>query len=106
MSPAEKLKYVQSLNNQNDERAQTIFEDIGIYLGYTLAYYSEFYSIKHVLLLGRVMSGKGGDIIINVAKQVLDNEFPEYKHINLTTPDEYTRRVGQSIAAASLPNLE
>lgn len=104
-SPAEKLKVVQKLNDAGDERANTVFEDIGIYLGYSLAYYAHFYSIKHVLLLGRVLSGKGGDSIIKVAKKVLSEEFPEYKDINLTTPDEYTRRVGQSIAAASLPNV-
>ena len=106
LSSAEKLKVVQELNDNNDPRAQRIFEDIGIYLGYTLAYYSEFYSIQHVLLLGRVMSGKGGESIIEYARKTLDVEFLEYQHINLTTPDEYTRRVGQSIAAASLPNVE
>lgn len=105
-SPAEKLKHVQELNDAGDIRANSVFEDIGIYLGYSLAYYAHFYSIKHVLLLGRVLSGKGGDSIINIAKKVLSDEFPEYKHFNLTTPDEYTRRVGQSIAAASLPTVK
>jgi hypothetical protein len=57
-----------------------------------------------VLILGRVTSGSGGDIILAGAKAVLESEFPEIAaraHIQL--PDEKSRRVGQSIAAASLP---
>lgn len=99
---AEKLKFVQSLASKKDENALNIFRTIGVYLGYTIAYYSEFYEIKHLMLLGRVMSDIGGDIILNTAKETLDKEFPEYKYIHLCTPSEYMRRVGQSIAAASL----
>jgi predicted NBD/HSP70 family sugar kinase len=100
---AEKLKVVQKLNEEGHEGANKIFESIGVYLAYTLAYYAEFYEIKHVLLLGRVTSGKGGDTILNVATKTLKEEFPEYAHIEIGMPSEYMRRVGQSIAAASLP---
>lgn len=103
LSLAEKLKAVQKLNNEGHEGANAIFETIGVYLGYTLAFYAEFYNIKHVILLGRVTSGKGGDTILAVAKDVLSENFPEYAHFNLCMPSEYMRRVGQSIAAASLP---
>ncbi|MDD3383086.1 MAG: ROK family protein, partial [Bacilli bacterium] len=106
LSPAEKLKIVQKLMEKNDERAKNIYTDIGIYLGYTIPYYAQFYNIKHVMLLGRVVSGKGGDILMETAKKVLFEEFPEYSYINLTMPDERTRRVGQSIAAASLPRCK
>ena len=85
--------------------AEQIFHDIGVYLGYTLPFYAEFYSIKHVLLLGRVTSGKGGDIVISTARQVIESEFPEYASFSLEMPDESNRRVGQSIAAASLPKI-
>ena len=71
-------------------------------LSLMLAYYAEFYDIKHVIILGRVTSGKGGDTILSVCKKVLEEKFPEYKNFNLTMPSEYMRRVGQSIAAASL----
>ena len=101
-SLGERLKAVQNFVENNDEQCLDIFRTIGVYLGYTIAYYSEFYKIKHLMLLGRVMSGKGGDIILEYAKDVLQKEFPEYKDINLCTPSEYMRRVGQSIAAASL----
>ena len=38
--------------------------------------------------------------------QLLNNEFPELaKQIILHIPDENSRRVGQSVAAASLPQL-
>ena len=103
LSLAEKLKVVQKLNAEGHEGANNIFETIGVYLGHTLAYYAEFYNIKHVILLGRVTSGKGGDTILEVAKKTLDENYPEYSHFNLCMPSEYMRRVGQSIAAASLP---
>lgn len=106
LSPAEKLKVVQKMMADGDPVAAKIYEDIGVYLGYTIAYYSEFYKIKHLLLLGRVTSGKGGDIIIEKAKEVLKTEFPEYANIDVSMPDESNRRVGQSIAAASLTEIK
>lgn len=102
---AEKLSYVQKLLEEGDARAEKIFESIGVYLAYALAFYAEFYEIKHVLLLGRVTSGKGGDILLKVAKETLQSDFPEYAHFHLTMPSESMRRVGQSIAAASLPKI-
>ena len=106
LSPAEKLKVIQKLRAEDDKLACEIYENIGIYLGYSLAWYAHFYKIKHVLLLGRVTSGKGGEQILSVAKEVLSNAFPEYKDIDISMPDEKSRRVGQSIAAASLPSLK
>ena len=89
---------------EDDERAKQVYDSIGVYLGHTLAYYYDLYGCKHVLLLGRVMSGKGGDLILERAKAVLADEYPEIAgKINPTLPDEKFRRVGQSMAAASLP---
>jgi len=105
LAPAQKLKIVQKLNEEGDPRANEIFENIGIYLGYTLAYYAHFYQIKHVLLLGRVVSGKGGNTLLEVARRVLHSEFPELNYVEISMPDEKNRRVGQSIAAASLPKI-
>ncbi len=106
LSPAEKLKVVQGLMEENDPRAADIYDTIGIYFGYTIAYYSMFYDIKHVLIMGRVTSGKGGTILLNKANEVLSVEFPELaKKIELHIPDEKARRVGQSVAAASLPKI-
>lgn len=107
LSPAEKLKVVQKLHEDGDKRAAGIFETIGVYFGYTVAYYSMFYNIKHVLILGRVTSGKGGNLILEKAKEVLKKEYPElFEKISLHLPDESNRRVGQSIAAASLPEIK
>lgn len=106
LSPAEKLKVVQKLHQENDPRAAKIFETIGVYFGYTIAYYAMYYDIKHVLILGRVTSGEGGNLILAKANEVLEKEFPELKNIQLHLPDESNRRVGQSIAAASLPKLK
>ncbi len=105
-SPAEKLKEIQKLMAANDPMARQIYEDIGVYLGYAIPYYSEFYQIKHLLLLGRVTSGEGGSIIVSKAKEVLKAEFPQYADIDITMPDESNKRVGQSIAAASLPEIK
>ena len=106
LSPAEKLKVVQNLMKDGDDRAKAIYETIGAYFGYSLAYYAEFYDIKHVLIMGRVTSGDGGEILLNKAREVIANEFPELnKKMTLNIPDEKARRVGQSVAAASLPKI-
>ncbi len=107
LSPAEKLKVVQKLMEEGDSRAADIYETIGAYFGYTIAYYSTFYDIKHVLIMGRVTSGDGGVILLDKANEVLKTEFPELsKKIQLHIPDEKARRVGQSVAAASLPEIK
>ena len=106
-TPAEKLKVVQKHLAEGDRGAEQIFESIGCYLGYSLAYYADFYDIKHLLILGRVTSGRGGSIIQEEAKKVLKGEFPELaKKIQLHLPDESSRRVGQAIAAASLAEIK
>ncbi len=107
LSPAEKLKVVQGLMKDGDSRAADIYDTIGAYFGYAIAYYTEFYDIKHVLIMGRVTSGEGGSILLSRAQEVLDKEFPELaKKIQLHIPDESSRRVGQSVAAASLPKID
>ncbi len=106
LSPAEKLKVVQGLMEKGDQNAADIYDTIGVYFGYAIAYYSEFYDIKHVLIMGRVTSGQGGQIILSRAQEVLDKEFPELaSKMELHIPDEKSRRVGQSVAAASLPKI-
>ncbi len=102
---AARLKSIQQHLQAGHAGARQIWQTIGVYLGYTLAHYADFYDIEHVLILGRVTSGPGGDIILETAQSILDNDFPELRHIALRLPDEKSRRVGQSIAAASLPTL-
>ena len=107
LSPAEKLKVVQKKLEEGHAGAKKIYESIGVYFGYTVAYYARFYDINQVLLLGRVSSGDGGDIILEFAKKTLELEFPElYRKITVSLPDEKSRRVGQSVAAASLPKVK
>ena len=106
-APAQKLKAVQALMEAGDSRAEAVYRSIGVYLGHTLAFYHSFYGLKYVLLLGRVMSGRGGDIILDTCKAVLAEEYPEVADkIVPTLPDEKARRVGQSVAAASLPEIK
>ncbi len=105
LSPAEKLKVVQKLMEAGDERAAKIYDTIGVYFGYAIAYYAQFYKIEHVLVMGRVTSGEGGVLLLDRAREVLAKEFPEL-NVELSIPDESSRRVGQSIAAASLPEIK
>ncbi len=106
LSPAEKLKVVQALMEQDDPRAQAVFESIGAYLAYAAVQYAQFYELKHLMMLGRVMSGKGGDTILRVCQEILADEFPQLANsLQVMLPDEKTRRVGQSVAAASLPEV-
>ncbi len=106
LSLAEKLKFVQGLMEADDPRAIAVFETIGAYLAYTVVLYSQFYDIAYMMLLGRVMSGKGGDTILRVCNEILQQEYPELAaKCTVTLPDEKMRRVGQSVAAASLPKV-
>lgn len=101
---AQKLKYVQDLHKEGDARTPAIYTTIGTYFGYQLGFYTRFYDIKHVLVMGRVSSGEGGKLIMKAAQEVLDTEYPEFAaKVTLHLPDESSRRVGQSVAAASLP---
>jgi len=103
----EQLVRVQELMKTGDERARQIYETIGTFFGYAVAELAEFYALRHILLLGRVLSGDGGNLIIDQSKKVLRAEFPELdESINLVTPSEKEKRHGQAVAAASLPELQ
>jgi predicted NBD/HSP70 family sugar kinase len=104
VTDADKLKFVQEKLEAGHDGALKIWQSMGVYLGYGIAHYADFYEIKHVLILGRCTSGRGGDLLLEGAKKVFETEFPELlTKIELHLPDEKVRRVGQSVAAASLP---
>jgi predicted NBD/HSP70 family sugar kinase len=103
---AEKLLFVQKKLEAGEKGAIKIWQSMGIYLGYALAHYAKFYDMRHVLILGRCTSGLGGTMILEEVRRVLEAEFPQLaRRIHLQLPDERSRRVGQAIAAASLPML-
>lgn len=105
--PAERLAFAQQQLAAGHPGALAIWQTMGIYLGYSLAHYADFYEIKHVLLLGRCTSGAGGEVILSTAQHVLTREFSSLaERIHIHLPDETTRRLGQAIAAASLPSLD
>ncbi len=106
LSPADKLKVVQGHHDEGHEGARNVFVTIGVCLGYAIAHYADFYDINEMLILGRCTSGEGGPAILENAVKVLKAEFPEIaEKMNLSLPDEMARRVGQAIAAASLPAI-
>jgi predicted NBD/HSP70 family sugar kinase len=100
------LAAVQQWAAAGDDRARRIYETIGVYLGYTVPWYAEFYDFRRGLVLGRVTTGVGGDLLLATARRVLATEFPEVAgRIMLQVPEEKSRRVGQAVAAASLPEI-
>jgi len=102
----ERLVVLQEKMKEGDALAAQIYETLGCYLGYGLAHYADFYDLKHVLILGRVTTGRGGELLLHRAVEVLRTEFPEIaERASVALPDEANRRVGQSIAAASLPAI-
>ena len=107
MGLPERLKMVQELMAKGDARAAKIYETIGVYLGYTIPHYADFYEYNNILILGRVTTGAGGDIILAKAREVLKTEFPDIaQRITINVPDEKSRRIGQAVAAASLPMIK
>ncbi len=106
MGLPERLKQVQAAANDGNQKALNIYDTIGVYLGYSLAHYHDYYGFDHVLLLGRVTSGRGGEVILDRGRQTLETVFPEIAgNIEISVPDERMRRVGQAVAAASLPEI-
>lgn len=104
VTDAEKLKLIQDKLEAGHDGATRIWQTMGVYMGYTIAHYADFYDLRHVLILGRCTSGRGGHLILNGANNVLCAEFPELaRRVHIQLPDEKSRRVGQAIAAASLP---
>ncbi|MGI6726253.1 MAG: ROK family protein [Christensenellales bacterium] len=106
-TPAEKLRIVQREMEADNPKAAEIYRTIGVYFAYAIAWYARFYNISLVLVMGRVSSGKGGGILIEAARDTLNQAFPELaKQITLSLPNEKARRIGQSVAAASLPEIQ
>jgi len=106
VSLPDRLLEVQGLMKAGDARTRRIYESLGIWFGYSIAHYAEHYELENLLVLGRVTSGAGGDLLIEKAREILRDEFPERaEQIRFHRPDEKFKRHGQAVAAASLPEL-
>merc|ERR1712028_299501 len=105
---AQCLKLIQKAMTDpaKEPEVRQLYRTVGVYLGYGLAQYCEFYKIDHVMILGRVSKGAGGDLMLEVAKKVLETEFPEYAGMQFHTADDHFKAVGQCIAAAALPEFK
>jgi predicted NBD/HSP70 family sugar kinase len=104
---AQCLKLIQAAmkDPKKEPQCRKLYETVGVYLGYGLAQYCEFYPIEHVMILGRVSKGDGGDLMLATAKKVLETEFSDLPAITFHTADDHFKAVGQCIAAAALPSL-
>ena len=106
MDQPAQLVELQRLMARGDARAASVYETIGAYLGYALLQYARFYRIDHLLLLGRVTTGAGGDLIQETAKRVLEAEQDRLgTHITFHAASERDKRHGQAVVAASLPRI-
>ena len=102
----EGLAGLQDLMAAGDERAARVYETIGAYVGHAVLEYREWYDVEHVLLLGRVMTGTGGEVIRDCARDVLRVEDPAAAvAISFHEVSERDKRHGQAVAAASLPAI-
>jgi predicted NBD/HSP70 family sugar kinase len=100
-----KLEQVQKLACRGDARARRIYETIGVYFGYNIATYADFYEVRNLLVLGRVLTGDGGDCISPPPARCCAPSSPKLaERIAYHIPDEKEKRHGQAIAAASLPS--
>lgn len=103
--PAERLKQTQALVASGDERAARVFRSIGAYLAHAVPHFQVIYDgmISSVLLLGRVMSGVGGEIIRDTATGILTDAYPHVAgKVSLVLPGEEFRRKGQAVYACFL----
>ena len=106
MKLPERLKVVQAAMEKREELALRVYLMIGRYLANAAAWYHEFYDYSNLMILGRVTSGFGGDIILNTARMGLEAVDPLLaEQIDIFMPDEKTRRLGQSVAAAQIPTI-
>lgn len=104
MKLPERLKVVQAAMEKGDGRALKVYIEIGRFLAHAIPWYNEFYDFENMMILGRVTSGLGGEIILETAKTMLKDVYPEWaEKIDIFMPDENARRLGQSVAAAQIP---
>lgn len=97
------LLQIQKLAEEGNPLVLKGYHDMGIYLGSAIQYFTLFYYIESVFLLGRVMSGKGGEILLETASSYLHKRN---LNIDVFTAEEDFKRLGQSYIAASLPNIQ
>jgi len=104
MKLPERLKVVQAAMEKGDEKALKVYVQIGRFLAHAIPWYNEFYDYENMMILGRVTSGLGGEVILETSKAMLKDVYPEWaEKIDVFMPDENARRLGQSVAAAQIP---
>lgn len=98
-----KLVSIQKMAEEGNKIVLDAYHDMGIYLGSAIMFFTMFYKIDSVMLLGRVLTGKGGEILTNTASSYLKERGV---NIEVFTCDENFKRLGQSYIAASMPRIK
>ena len=107
MKLPERLKVVQAAMEKGDAKALKVYIQIGRFLAHAIPWYNEFYDYENMMILGRVTSGLGGEVILETSKAMLKDVYPEWaEKIDIFMPDEKARRLGQSVAAAQIPVIK
>ncbi len=107
MKLPERLKAVQAAMEKGDGKALKVYVQIGRFLAHAIPWYNEFYDYQNMMILGRVTSGLGGEVILETAKLLLKECYPSWsERIDIFMPDENARRLGQSVAAAQIPVIK
>lgn len=98
----DRLVKVQERMAGDEPAVRALYETIGVHLGHSVAWYRAFYDFDRLLLLGRVTTGRGGDLLLESARRTLAESYSDLASVQLAMPDEKSKRLGQSVAAAAL----
>ncbi len=102
MTLPDRLVEVQARMAADDAVAMRLYTTLGENLGHSAVWYRHFYDFDHLLILGRVTTGRGGDVILETARQTVAREHPDAPAFKIAMPDEKAKRLGQAVAAAAL----
>ncbi len=95
----EKLLAIQKLAEDENKAVLQCYQELGRRLGSSVLYFSLFLDFSSVFLLGRVLSGKGGEALVESAKDYLASKG---SGLVLFSADERFKRLGQAYVAACL----
>ena len=100
MKLPERLKVVQAAMEKREEVALKVYLMIGRYLANAAAWYHEFYDYSNLMILGRVTSGLGGEVILETAKMGLEAIDPALaEEIDVRTTNNYAQIISDMFRA-------
>ena len=77
MSVSQKCWIIRDLIEANDERAVKLYTELGKWFGLSIAWFSQFYELKTIMIAGGTVGGYAGEVMLKGASDALSKEFPE-----------------------------